>query len=122
MIPIPNSFTDMNDWVSQLEFNHIISLLNYSQSNTTNLEKIHIDKTLRDLLSNLQVIKQYYDKKKRTPEQSMFDNIILPYSIHKPRSKQRTKRPKFEKNIDGLYQNCGGSQCEMRFNGCPHSD
>ena len=122
MIPIPNSFTDMDDWVSQLEFDNLISLLNYSQSNATNLEKNHIDKTLRNLLNNLQVIKQYYDKKKRTPEQTMFDNIILPHSILKSRSKQRSKRQKFEKNIDGLYQNCGSSQCEMRFNGCPHAN
>ncbi len=122
MIPTPNSFTDMNDWVSQLEFSHIISLLNYSHSNATNLERKYIDKTLKDLITNLQVIKKYYDKKKRTPEQSMFDNIILPHTILKSRSKQRIKRQKIEKNVNGLYQNCGRSQCEMRFNGCPHAD
>ena len=94
MIPTPNSFTDINDWVSQLEFDHIISLLYYSQSNATNLEKIHINKTLRDLFNNLQVIKQYYNTKKRTPEQTMFDNIIMPHTILKSRSKQRSKRSK----------------------------
>lgn len=122
MIPTPNSFTDMNDWVSQLEFSHIISLLNYSQTNATSLEKKHIDKTLKDLITNLQVIKKYYDSQKRTPKQSMFENIVLPHTILKPRSKQRIKRQKLAINADGLYQNCGRSQCEMRFNGCPHED
>ena len=41
MIPTPNSFTDINDWISQLEFDNIISLLYYSRANATNLEKIH---------------------------------------------------------------------------------
>ena len=122
MIPTPNSFTDINDWISQLEFDNIISLLYYSQSNATNLEKIHINRTLKDLFTNLQVIKQYYNVHKRTPEQTMFDNIIMPFTLIKPRSKQRSKRQKIEENTKGIYQNCGRSQCEMRFNGCPHSD
>ena len=122
MIPTPNSFTDIDDWISELEFDHIISLLRYSQSAASNLEKNYIDKTLRALFNNLQVIKQYYDTKKRTPKQTMFDNIIMPHSILKPRSKQRSKRQKIKESTNVIYQNCGRSQCEMRFNGCPHSD
>ena len=122
MIPIPNSYTDIDDWISQLEFSHIISLLYYSQSNATNIEKNYINKTLRDLFTNLQIIRQYYNNHKRTPKQSMFDNIILPFSIIKPRSKQRFKRQKLYKNTNIKTGSCSRSQCEMRFDGCPHSD
>ena len=61
MIPIPNCYTDIDDWISQLQFSHIISLLYHSQLNATNLEKNYIDKTLKDLFTNLQIIKQYYN-------------------------------------------------------------
>lgn len=122
MIPTPNSFTDMDDWINQLDFNHILSLLKYSQSDASNVEKRHINKTLTNLLYNLPIIKKYYETHKRTPEQTMFDNIICPYTKFKPRSKQRYKPRIIEKNINGLYQNCGRSQCEMLFNGCSHSD
>ncbi len=122
MIPTPNSFTDIDDWISQLEFSHIISLLYYSQSNASNREKKHINKTLRDLFTNLHIIKQYYNNHKRTPKQSMFDNIIMPFTKIKPRSRQRSKRQKLYKDRDIKTGSCGRSQCEMRFNDCPHSD
>lgn len=122
MIPIPNSYTDMKDWITELDFNHIIQLLKYSQSNSSNTDKKLINKRLTNLLSELSIIKKYYETYKRSPEQSMFDNIIMPYSVVKPRSKQKSKRQKIIENSNGLYENCGRSQCEMRFNGCHHKD
>ena len=48
-------------WIENLKFNDILSLLNYSVSNTSNIEKQHIHKTLLHLLHNLSIIKEYYN-------------------------------------------------------------
>ena len=131
-------------WIENLNFDDILSLLNYSVSNTSNIEKQHIHKTLLHLLHNLSIIKEYYnqntqitqntqntqitDNNCNTLHKSLFD--VSPITIES-RTKPKQKR-KYQSitsditsdissiNIDRNYNNCGRSQCEMRFNGCPH--
>ena len=68
-----------------------------------------------NLFKNIRVIKNYYNSKKRTSEETMFDNIIPIKSTNR----QMSKRQKFT-HQSSISDNCGRSQCEMRFNGCSH--
>tara|TARA_Y100000389_G_C17466804_1_gene526395 strand:- start:4502 stop:4852 length:351 start_codon:yes stop_codon:yes gene_type:complete len=115
MLPIPIIHDTCDEWIENLDLNDIILLLQYAETYADNSEKIIVKDNLTNLFKNIRVIKNYYNSKKRTSEETMFDNIIPIKSTNR----QMSKRQKFT-HQSSISDNCGRSQCEMRFNGCSH--
>ena len=102
MYPTPKEDIKLNDWIDQLSFKETISLLGLWKFNTSSDDISNIIKQLKDHFKKSNIIKLHHENAINKPDIT---------KIYEP-------SPKRCRTIG----NCGRSQCEMRFNGCPHTD
>ena len=118
MFPIKDSNIDFDNWIDTLDFKNILSLLESSEKN--NYLDNGIYNYLKYKIKNSEKIKKYYDDidKKNKPPIIFDDNDDInnaEQTIYNSNNKITNKRFKY-----AFTGNCGGSQCEFRFNGCSH--
>ena len=102
MYPIPKEDIKLNDWIDQLSFEETVLLLGLWKFNTSLDDISNLILQFKDLFKKSDVIKLHYQN-----------------AINKPGiTKISEPPPKRSRSTS----NCGRSQCEMRFNGCPHLD
>jgi len=108
MFPYPNKDKTLKCWIDSLDFNEILMLMHFWNETINFDEKSEIIDILKEKFKKSNMVKKFYDDSiKKEHEKSMFDEISI---ARKP----SIKRSRYTSN-------CGGSQCEFRFNGCSHS-
>lgn len=102
MYPTPKEDIKLNDWIDQLSFDETISLLGLWKHNTSSDDISNLILQIKDLFKKSDVIKLHY--------QNDANKLGITKNFEPPSKRCRS------------IGNCGRSQCEMRFNGCPHFD
>jgi hypothetical protein len=110
MYPKPKEDIKLNDWIDQLSFDETVSLLGLWKYNMSSDNISNIIKQLKDHFKKSDIIKLHYDN-----TINKTDNTINKTD----NAKIKNMEPPPKRQFTG---NCGRSQCEMRFNGCPHVD
>ena len=108
MQPIPNKDISLEYWIDKLESTQILSLLDLWNGKTKFEDLPELIDYLKKTFKKSNTIKQYYDMfiEQETEKSNFYNNTVT--------SKPFNKRSR-------STSNCGGSQCEFRFNGCSHS-